>query len=127
MSILLFNRMTRLALDWMDEHKDDPELNDDVDNEGEHTMSQAPTPTQTTTPAATPTPKPRDGKLAFALLLTDWLHGDRHHQARLMELALALLDDLGDDGAEAKERLTGMHEPPKAANNSAKPADTKAA
>ena len=58
--------------------------------------------------AKKPRDKAHDGKLAFALLLTDWLHGDRHHQAKLMELALALLDDLGEDGAEAKGRLEGM-------------------
>ena len=63
-------------------------------------------------PAADAKAKPRDkahdAKLAFALLLTDWLHGDRHFQGKLMELALALLDDLGEDGAEAKGRLEGM-------------------
>lgn len=74
-------------------------------------------------PAATPAPangkakardKAHDAKMAFALLLTDWLHGDQHHHDKLMELALGLLDDLGDDGAEAKERLTAMPAPPKA-------------
>lgn len=76
-------------------------------------------------PAATPAPshaangkpkrdKAKDAQMAFALLLTDWLHGDRHYQDKLKELALGLLDDLGDDGAEAKERLTAMPAPPKA-------------
>lgn len=108
-------------------------------------MSQAPTPTTTPTPSATPapapvpTPKPRDkahdAKLAFALLLTDWLHGDRHFQGTLMELALALLDDLGDDGAEAKGRLEGMptgiraaqDQPAQRIDEARQPAPTKAA
>jgi hypothetical protein len=60
---------------------------------------------------AKPRDKARDAQLAFALLLTDWLHGDRHYQGELLKLALRLLDDLGEDGAEAKERLTAM--PPK--------------
>lgn len=81
--------------------------------------------------AAAPAAKPANGKakardkahdasMAFALLLTDWLHGDQHHHDKLMELALGLLDDLsgGPDVKEpdeaqvmaiaAKERLTGM-------------------
>ena len=95
-------------------------------------MSQAPTtqahpmPTATHEPHAAAPAKPKardkahDAALAFALLLCDWLHGDRHHQDKLMELALGLLDDLGEDGEEAKERLTAMPPP-------AKPAPTKAA
>ena len=86
-------------------------------------MSQAPTSSSQSHPApaaaATPEakPKPRDkahdASMALALLLTDWLHNDRHHQVKLMELALGLLDDLGEDGVEATERLTAVHEPPK--------------
>jgi hypothetical protein len=86
-------------------------------------MSQPPASTSQAHPAsagaATPEakPKPRDkahdAALSLALLLTDWLHNDRHHQAKLMELALGLLDDLGEEGVEAKERLTAVHEPPK--------------
>jgi hypothetical protein len=49
--------------------------------------------------------KAHDAQLALALLLTDYLHGDRHHQIELMDLAFDLLTDLGDEGAAAKERL----------------------
>lgn len=63
--------------------------------------------------------KAKDAQMALALLLTDWLHGDRHHQADLLKLALDLLGDLagGDDvkepdeaqqlAREAKGRLEG--------------------
>lgn len=58
------------------------------------------------THAAPPKPKPRDkahdAQMALALLLTDWLHGDRHFQAQLTKIALDLLGDLGG-GPDVKE------------------------
>lgn len=46
--------------------------------------------------------KARDAQMALALLLTDWLHGDRHHQAQLTELAVEMLTELGG-GPDVKE------------------------
>ena len=57
-------------------------------------------------PAANGKAKPRDkahdAAMALALLLTDWLHGDRHFQAQLTELAQEMLKDLGG-GPDVKE------------------------
>ena len=41
--------------------------------------------------------KVKDAQMMLALLVTDWLHGDRHYQAQLTELALEMLKDLGGD------------------------------
>ena len=46
--------------------------------------------------------KTHDAQMALALLLTDWLHGDRHFQAQLTKIALDLLGDLGG-GPDVKE------------------------
>ena len=51
---------------------------------------------------AKPRDKAHDAQMALALLLTDWLHGDRHFQAQLTELALDLLGDLSG-GPDVKE------------------------
>ena len=102
-------------------------------------------------PAAEAAKKPRDkaldGKMAFALLLTDWLHGDRHFQAQLTELARGLLEDLGGGpdvknptedqllALEAAGRLEGMptgiraaqSQPAMRQDEARQPAPTKAA
>lgn len=49
-----------------------------------------------------PKDKVKDAQMALALLLCDWLHGDRHYQAQLTELAVEMLKDLGGD-PQAKE------------------------
>ena len=46
--------------------------------------------------------KAKDAQLALALLLTDWLHGDRHFQAQLTVLAAEMLHELSG-GPEVKE------------------------
>ena len=46
--------------------------------------------------------KAKDAQMALALLLCDWLHGDRHYQAQLTALALEMLTELGGD-PQAKE------------------------
>ena len=53
-------------------------------------------------PAKKARDKAHDQQMALALLLCDWLHGDRHYQAQLTELALEMLKDLGGD-PQAKE------------------------
>lgn len=69
-------------------------------------MSHAATPQQASPGVAPPAKKARDkahdAQMALALLLTDWLHGDRHYQAQLTELATAMLTDLGG-GPDVKE------------------------
>lgn len=64
--------------------------------------------------------KAHDMQMLLALLVTDWLHGDRHYQAQLTELAVELLKELGGDphanepteqqllAQEAAGRLEGM-------------------
>ena len=97
--------------------------------------------------AKKPRDKAHDGQMAFALLLTDWLHGDRHFQGKLTELAKALLEDLsgGPDvkdptedqilAQEAAGRLEGMptgiraaqEQPAQRIDEARQPAATKAA
>ena len=79
--------------------------------------------------------KARDKDLLLALLVTDWLHGDRHFAAKVRELVLPLLKDLGADGLEAKGRLEGMpsgvraaqEQPAQRIDEARQPASTKAA
>ena len=104
-------------------------------------------PTEAKPAAKKPRDKAHDGQMAFALLLTDWLHGDRHFQGKLMELAHALLEDLsgGPDvkdptedqllALEAAGRLEGMptgiraaqSQPAMRIDEARQPAPTKAA
>ena len=49
-----------------------------------------------------PRDKAKDKDLLLALMATDWLHGDRHFQAQITKLTLALLKDL-DGGPDAKD------------------------
>jgi hypothetical protein len=42
-----------------------------------------------------------------ALMATDICHGDAHYRAQIQEMALRLLKELGEDGAEAAGRLAG--------------------
>ena len=59
-------------------------------------------------------PKPGPGLVAprpdllLALLATDWVIGDKHHYASIRAAVLRLLENLGEDGKEAKARLEGM-------------------
>ena len=84
--------------------------------------------------AAKPHDKARDKDLLLALLVTDWLHGDRHFAAKLRELVLPVLKDLGADGLEAKGRLEGMpsgvraaqDQPAQRIDEARQPASTKA-
>jgi len=43
--------------------------------------------------------------LMLLLLVTDWLHGDKHHYDMIRKAAIKLLKDAGADGAEALARL----------------------
>jgi hypothetical protein len=59
-------------------------------------------------------PKPGPGIVAprpdllLALLATDWIIGDKHHYAAIRGQVLRLLENLGEDGKEAKARIEGM-------------------
>jgi len=43
--------------------------------------------------------------LMLLLLVTDWLHGDKHHYDMIRKAVIKLLTDAGADGAEALARL----------------------
>jgi hypothetical protein len=68
-------------------------------------------------------PKPGPGLVAprpdflLAMLATDYIIGDKHHYAQIRAAALRLLENLGEDGKEAKARIEGMSgaQPPVAA------------
>jgi hypothetical protein len=59
-------------------------------------------------------PKPGPGLVAprpdylLAMLATDYIIGDKHHYALIRAAALRLLENLGEDGKEAKARIEGM-------------------
>jgi hypothetical protein len=75
-------------------------------------------------------PKPGPGIMAprpdylLAMIATDWLIGDKHHYAAVRAATLRLLENLGEDGKEAKARIGGMsgERPPVAAPTPAKAA-----
>jgi len=52
--------------------------------------------------------EPVSRDLMLLLLVTDWLHGDKHHYAVIRKAVLKLLTDAGEDGAEALARLETM-------------------
>jgi hypothetical protein len=60
---------------------------------------------------STTTTKPKEAaaspNMLLALMAVDWLRGDRLHQAAIRKQAMALLESLGDEGAEAKASLEG--------------------
>lgn len=49
-----------------------------------------------------PRDKAKDKDLLLALMATDWLHGDRHFQAQITRLTVAMLKDLGG-GPDVKD------------------------
>jgi hypothetical protein len=51
--------------------------------------------------------KPVNLNHLVALLAADWVRGDKANYARIREQTLKLLDELGEDGEEAKARLVG--------------------
>ena len=129
MNVLEYNRLVQRFLVWRNEEEPDSRSwLDQVEREwrmfldseqplynGVYTMSQT---THTASPGVAPQahpaaangkPKERtekdkklDAEMALALLLTDWLHGDRHFQAQLTKLTLEMLTDLGG-GPNVKE------------------------
>jgi len=52
--------------------------------------------------------EPVSRDLMLLLLVTDWLHGDKHHYATIRKAVIKLLTDAGEDGAEALARLQTM-------------------
>jgi len=51
-------------------------------------------------------------ELLVALLAADWCRGDRVHMPQIREMTLRLLTELGDAGAEARERMEPTPEKP---------------
>jgi hypothetical protein len=70
--------------------------------------------------------EPISRDLMVLLLVTDWLHGDKHHYDAIRKGVLKLLKDAGEDGAEALARLESADEAAADAA-AAKPAAVKAA
>lgn len=63
-------------------------------------------------------PKPGPGIVAprpdllLALIAVDWIVGDKKHYQLVRDMTLRLLENLGEDGKEAKARLEGMERVP---------------
>jgi uncharacterized iron-regulated protein len=75
-------------------------------------MSHSSTPTkdqagQYNAPAGHKAPEKVKLELLVALLAADVCHGDAHYRAQIQEMALRLLKELGEEGAEAAGRLAG--------------------
>jgi hypothetical protein len=51
--------------------------------------------------------KPVNLNHLVALLAADWVRGDKANYARIRQMTLKLLDELGEDGEEARARLVG--------------------
>ena len=49
--------------------------------------------------------EPVSAEMAMLLMATNWLHGDKHHYAVIRKAVIKLLTNMGEDGAEALERL----------------------
>ena len=71
-------------------------------------MATAPTPA----PAPAPKMTEKEERRLLALLLVNWLHGDRHYDADVRAATVKLLESMGEDGAEMLARLEGREPPP---------------